>query len=121
MLTPLPWLRDHCSDTKRRSYRTSTRGAFTSYSVHLGNFEGSGLTRLHGGSTDRLSKTEQLIATPAAGLTRSMTMQVAYRFAQIDTNCVRDIVGGEESISTTSLQNSALSIGQVDYCVLTLL
>lgn len=50
-----------------------------------------------------------------------MTMQVAYRFAQIDTNCVRDIVGGEESISTTSLQNSALSIGQVDYCVLTLL
>lgn len=50
-----------------------------------------------------------------------MTMQAAYRFTQINTNCVKDIVGGEESISTISLQNSALLIGQVDYYVLTLL
>jgi hypothetical protein len=63
-------------------------------------FDGSGLTNLHGGSADRLSKAEQMIATPAAGVTKSMSMRTTECFTLTDTGCVIDIVSGEECTST---------------------
>lgn len=77
------------------------------YTAHsLGIFERSGLTSLHGTSTDRLSKAEQMIATPTAGVTGSMAMQTTERFTPTDTDCMMGIVSGEERTSTHRFRTS---------------
>lgn len=46
-----------------------------------------------------------MIAKPAVGVIGSIVMQSAYHFTLIDANCVKDIISGEESISTMSLSD----------------